>query len=86
MQGVYAWINTFNGKVYVGSSTDVARRKQTHLRVLKAGDPESKHLQRAWFKYGANAFEFEVLEIVSDPIWLRARETAWMQRLQCYQP
>jgi group I intron endonuclease len=82
MQGVYAWTNTVNGKVYVGSSTDVCRRKSAHLRRLKAGKHENEHLQRAWNKYGPTAFEFEILEVVDDLIWLRARETAWIYHLQ----
>lgn len=82
MQGVYLWLNTVNGKVYVGSATDVARRKQHHTIKLKNGKHHNAHLQAAWLKHGAAAFQFELLEQVNDLIWLRAREQAWITRLK----
>lgn len=81
MQGVYAWINTANGKVYVGSATNVARRKYHHTRLLTKHKHPNSHLQAAWNKYGADAFHFEILEQVEDLLWLRAREQAWITRL-----
>jgi group I intron endonuclease len=84
-QGVYVWLNTANGKVYVGSSTDVGRRKRSHLTKLTSGKHESRHFQNAWHKDGAS-FEFELLEVVPDRVWLRARETAWIIRLQATNP
>ena len=64
MQGVYAWVNTFNGKVYVGSATNVARRKYHHTRLLKNHKHPNSHLQASWLKYGAAVFQFEILEQV----------------------
>ncbi len=82
--GVYAWINLVNGKVYVGSSRNIPKRRAEHLRFLRNGNHHSPHLQAAWDSYGRDAFAFEVLEPVEDPIWLEARETTWMLRLQAF--
>lgn len=82
MQGVYAWVNTVNGKVYVGSATDVARRKYHHTTKLKKNSHPNPHLQASWSKYGPASFQFMLLEEVSDVFWLRVREQAWINRLQ----
>jgi len=84
MQGVYCWVNVENGKIYVGSAKNLAKRKTEHLRALRLGKHHSPHFQRAWDAYGSEAFEFEVLELVEDEIWLRARETAWLNHLQSF--
>lgn len=76
------WVCAINGKVYVGSATNVARRKYAHSAMLNGCRHPNSHLQAAWIKYGANAFEFELLEQVDDLVWLRAREQAWITRLQ----
>lgn len=47
MQGVYWWLNLVNGKVYVGSSIDVTRRKTGHLNALRKGVHHSPHFQAA---------------------------------------
>ena len=33
---------------------------------------------------GPEAFEFDILEPVEDEIWLRARETSWLERLEAF--
>jgi group I intron endonuclease len=82
--GVYAWVNLVNRKVYVGSSRNIHKRRSEHIRHLRQGRHHSCHLQAAWGLYGQEAFRFEVLERVDDPLWLEARETAWMLRLQSF--
>lgn len=61
--GVYEIVNTVNGKRYVGSSTDTARRLKEHRYRLDRGEHHSQKLQRAWEKYGSAAFTFKVLFI-----------------------
>lgn len=58
--GIYTINNILNGRVYVGSSVDTATRFRMHRRQLTKGYHHCKHLQRAWNKYGAEAFVFEV--------------------------
>jgi group I intron endonuclease len=82
MVGIYMWFNLVNGKVYVGSSSNVPRRKSHHISKLKVGKHHNAHLQAAWNKYGQANFDFIVIEVVEDLLWLRAREHAWILRLQ----
>jgi len=85
-QGIYCWLNTLNGKVYVGSGQDLERRRAEHTRSLTAGTHFNLHLQAAWNLYGAGVFKFIVIEDVPDLLWLRARESAWILRLQASVP
>lgn len=60
--GIYRITNTKNGKVYIGQSVDVYTRLQSHCRSLSAGYHCNSHLQRAWDKYGHDAFTADILE------------------------
>jgi group I intron endonuclease len=63
--GVYKITNKINGKCYIGSSIDIRRRKATHFRELSRGTHGNSYLQRAWYKYGCDAFEFKTVLICS---------------------
>lgn len=78
--GIYVIANSTNAKAYVGSATNLARRKIVHFTRLRCDKHPSKHLQAAFRKYGEAAFEFRVLETVADDAQstLVAREQYWM--------
>jgi len=76
--GIYAILNTMNGKVYVGSAVDIKARWMRHVHRLRLGMHTNPILQAAWNKHGEDAFEFEVLEEVPDRIWLFIREQLWL--------
>ena len=59
--GIYRILNTATGKAYYGSSACLRNRWRRHLLDLRKGQHHSRHLQRAWNKYGEAAFVFEVL-------------------------
>lgn len=61
--GIYKIEHLASGKLYVGSSVDLRRRLRHHKQHLIAGTHHSVKLQRAWNKYGADAFEFSTLLI-----------------------
>jgi group I intron endonuclease len=60
--GIYAIRSEVNGRTYIGSAIDIASRWRQHRSDLRKGKHHSIHLQRAWDKYGEEAFEFVVLE------------------------
>lgn len=60
--GIYLITNKVNGKRYIGSAVDIPSRWRVHTYHLRKGDHHSKHMQSAWNKYGADGFEFTVLE------------------------
>jgi len=63
--GVYQIVNTVNGKRYVGSAKCFRDRWSKHRRDLGKGVHHSQYLQRAWNKYGADKFDFEVVLVCS---------------------
>lgn len=61
--GIYCFKCLKNGKVYVGQSIDTEGRKKSHLSELNSGKKKSKW-QSDWNKWGPEAFEFNILEVV----------------------
>lgn len=76
--GVYAILNLFNDRIYVGSAKDVKDRFSWHYNALEKGNHHSILLQRAWIKYGEQSFIFFMIEQTED---LLNREQYWMDRL-----
>lgn len=83
MVGVYKILNTINGKFYIGSSINIEKRFKQHRAELNKGTHNNKYLQNAWNKYGANNFEFIIVECVDNLEILRDRETYYIQKTQC---
>lgn len=59
---VYRIRNTISGDFYIGSSIDIQERFRRHKRDLRNSKHHSIILQRAYNKYGEEAFIYEVLE------------------------
>src|ERR1035437_9586011 len=60
--GIYSIVGP-NGKVYIGSTTrNFYDRLCAHLSTLRKNKHSSILLQRAWNKYGEDAFEFKIIE------------------------
>jgi group I intron endonuclease len=79
--GVYRIEHTASGRLYIGSSHNLRKRWQAHLRCLRAGSHHSQKLQRAWDKYGEAAFVFTVMANV--PILeLRAKEQQYLDKIK----
>ena len=64
--GVYGIFNKINGKVYVGSSIDLDKRKGDHFKGFVKGEAINQHLKYAVLKYGIENFEFVILEYCED--------------------
>lgn len=82
--GIYAIRNTLDGKVYIGSAVNIPRRWDDHRRLLERGEHPNRHLRRAWNKHGADAFVFEVLQVVEDKANLIRGEQEYMDRLESW--
>lgn len=72
--GIYAITHRHSGTMYVGSSSRIRQRLNTHRYELKCGIHSNPHLQRAWNKYEAESFDFSILELVDDVTMLHVRE------------
>jgi group I intron endonuclease len=79
--GVYCIRNLINGKVYVGSAIDLLNRWSVHKTTLGNKSHHNKKLERAWHKYGAEAFAFEILEYCKKSELIE-REQYWMDELE----
>lgn len=78
---IYAIVCISNGRRYVGSALSFKIRKRIHLSDLRLNRHHSPHLQRAWNKYGPEAFRFDILEYVNDPSRLIEREQHYIDTL-----
>jgi group I intron endonuclease len=83
--GIYSITNSLNGKVYIGSSSNLRRRKYNHWYQLKKGIHPNAHLQNACSKYGRDIFHFTVLEYC-EPVCLLSREDFWISQLESNNP
>lgn len=75
---IYAIINTKTSDMYVGSAVDVARRWRRHTHDLRKNVHACRHLQNAYHKYGADAFDWEIIESVDRKEDLILREQVWL--------
>ena len=60
--GIYKITNLKNNKAYIGQSTDIKTRWNSHKLDLRNNTHRNSHLQNAFNKYGEEAFEFRILE------------------------
>jgi group I intron endonuclease len=75
MAHIYRILNVVTDQFYIGSAVKFKRRRWEHWDALKKNAHHCVKLQEAWNEYGADAFEFEVLEEVSDADALRIEDT-----------
>jgi group I intron endonuclease len=78
--GIYEIVHIATGRVYVGSARNISTRIRKHCNALAVGRHANPHLQAAWRLYGAEAFRFSVIELVSADR-LIASEQAHIDRL-----
>lgn len=90
--GVVKITNTANGKAYVVSYPDLRNKWQFIQNALNEGTYSSGALMRDWKEYGADAFQYEVLEQKAQQgesreeigRALRQMERAWLKKLHPY--
>jgi hypothetical protein len=76
--GIYRITCSANQMEYIGQTSRAIRaRWHDHESDLNAGRHHNPRMQLDWNKYGAGAFIWEVLEVVTDPVWLYDRERWW---------
>lgn len=67
MFGIYSIRHKATGKIYIGSTIkSFDYRKKKHFNKLKYNKHHNIKLQRAYNKYGKDAFEFCILEILNN--------------------
>jgi len=82
IMGIYQIRNIINGKVYIGSSNDIINKRwKAHKFGLRRNSHYNRHLQRAWNKYGENAFSFEIVEKVEQRLDLIMKEQWYLDNI-----
>ena len=74
--GIYKITNTKNGKVYIGQTNNIGKRKEQHFSALDKGKHENKLMQtdyNSWKSY----FTFEIVEQCYLSL-LNEREKYWI--------
>lgn len=79
-QGIYRIVNITNNKWYIGSSINIRQRIHQHLRDLRQNTHDNAKLQNAWNKYGKDAFEFWIVELVENCEDLLPVEQEWLNK------
>lgn len=85
MIGIYKYTNLINGKIYIGLSNDIQRRRHEHQNLANSGDDAAIH--KAIRKYGIENFSFEILETFDreDRELLGEREKYWISYYNSYE-
>lgn len=81
--GIYKITCLESGKVYIGSSVDVDKRKNTHLCELRNNYHPNRHLQNSYNLYGESKFVFEVVAYCQ-PEMLLSEEERYIQIFDSY--
>lgn len=77
---IYEIKNKKNGKRYIGSTRNKAKRWREHKNRLKNNSHVNPYLQSTWNKYGANNFAFNILEKVSEDEDLLEKEQVFLDK------
>lgn len=84
--GIFAVRCVPEGRSWIGTSRDLDTQQNGIWFQLKMGNHMNKALQQAWNTHGADAFQFEILEIVEDDnaemiaLLLKEREALWREQ------
>jgi len=79
MAHIYRIFNVVTEHFYIGSALNYKRRRWEHWDLLKKNSHHCQKLQAAWNEFGADAFEFELLEEVNDADALRIEDMYLVQ-------
>jgi group I intron endonuclease len=80
ISGIYAITHYDSGRLYIGSAINISERWYRHLSSLRRGRHENSYLQRAWNKYGEEAFILSIFDIVEKKEDLIPAEQAWIDK------
>lgn len=77
--GIYRITNIITGKSYIGqTSMNFGDRRDSHFSSLNTGKHYNKEMQDDWNVYGAENFEFAIIESVDEPSTLNDLEIKYI--------
>lgn len=60
---IYRITNKINNKVYIGQTINYGKRSKEHFSTLRKNVHRNEYLQRAFNKYGENAFQIDIIKL-----------------------
>ena len=81
---IYCIENKVNGHCYIGQTINFQQRKLKHQSELRLNRHCNPHLQKAYNKYGAENFDFYIIEQVDDYSTIGERERYWIEQKGYY--
>jgi hypothetical protein len=88
LRGAYAMRCAASSQAWVGSSLNLAATRNGLWFSLRTGSHREKMLQATWNAHGEEAFQYEILEKLSDDVspialkdLLQEKKTHWLARL-----
>jgi group I intron endonuclease len=76
---IYMIRNTETGKIYIGQTEDVDKRKSKHSSDLNQTKHENSDMQLEYILYGSDKFIFEIIEFLNKDDNLLDREKYWIK-------
>lgn len=83
---IYCITNTVNGRQYVGQTTKEIKRRWGQHQTAAMVQNRPYPICHAIRKYGAPAFDVEILDVASDRADLNAKETHWISAMNTKAP
>ena len=84
MYYIYELFNKVTGRKYIGMTTNHQRRFNGHMSMLKYGTHTERLLQKDYVLYGAESFDYRLLEFVPDKKTAHQREKHYMNLFKTY--
>lgn len=81
--GIYEIKNKINGKMYIGQSRNINKRRSYHLWKLRSNNHFNPLLQNSFNKYGEHNFEFIILE-ECEPNLLNDKEIQYIAKFNAF--
>lgn len=85
-QFVYLIRNTKTGKIYVGQTSDLEKRKKQHLNKLRNFSHENKEMQLDYVLFGINSFIFEIVCFEGKTTDILEKEKLIVKYFKCEYP
>lgn len=76
---IYMIRNCKNGKMYIGQTESLVKRKQKHSSDLNNFSHENQDMQLDYIFYGSESFIFEIIEFLNNDDNLLEREKFWIK-------
>lgn len=73
---IYKATNKINGKIYIGKTYNLEKRKKQHIDDINNGLPFHNALK----KYGVNNFEWEIVDKANSDSEIREKEIQWIKK------